>query len=615
MASRPHSTMIDPAHAVPALDSPSFGELQAFERLLAELSAGFVNLSPASVDDAITDALRRTVGLLDVDRANLISFAPQTSESYLTHSWTVDGVAAAAPRSVSGDFPWAMQRLQAGDPIVFSRLDELPAEAATDVATWRRIGVKANLTVPMTVGGRIEGAIALASFRGERHWPGELVSRLRILAEVFGNALAYKRARESLDSAMKFEQLVSAMLAALLTTEGPEDRDRVVEAGLRDMALSLGAERATLWERIGTSPEFRKAHRWLAVGVPVPADQAGGVAIPWIVAQMVAGSVVRFTSCTDLPPEAAADLPTLRELGVRSLVMVPVTVSGAVVRALSFATVHEERDWPEALVPRIALLGEVLASVLARDEAHRREQEARAQAMHATRVGAMGAFAASLAHELTQPLAASLANAETGVRLLAAPEPDLDELRATLADIVSDERRAGDLVQKLRRFLRRGEVERGELDLREVLAEVLQLVGREAQVRNVRLRLEIAEGLPKVVGDRVQLQQVVLNLLSNAIDAVAAGDRPAREVAVLAGSRGDRVGVEVRDSGAGMDAETLAQIFQPFFTTKPKGMGLGLSISRTIVEAHGGTLSAHSAPGKGSTFRIELPLRLPRGAP
>jgi signal transduction histidine kinase len=134
-------------------------------------------------------------------------------------------------------------------------------------------------------------------------------------------------------------------------------------------------------------------------------------------------------------------------------------------------------------------------------------------------------------------------------------------------------------------------------------------------VRNVRLRLEIAEGLPKVVGDRVQLQQVALNLLSNAIDAVAAGERPAREVAVLALRSGDGVRVEVRDSGAGMDAESLARIFQPFFTTKPKGMGLGLSISRTIVEAHGGTLSAHSAPGEGSTFRIELPRRLPRDAP
>jgi signal transduction histidine kinase len=615
MPSRLPATMIDPAQAVPTPDSRPVGAFLAFERLLAELSAGFVNLSPSRVDDAITDALRRIVALLDVDRANLIGFAPQTGESNLTHSWTVDGFASAAPRPVSGDFPWAMQRLQAGHPIVFSRLDELPAEAAADATTWRRIGVKANLTVPMTVGGRIEGAIAFASFRRERHWPGELVSRLHILAEVFGNALAHKRARESLDSAMKFERLVSGMLAALLMTDRAEDRDRVIEAGLRDMALSLGAERATLWQRIGTSPKLRKTHRWLAAGVPVPPEQADGVAIPWISAQIVGGTIVRFASRAGLPPEAAADLPALHELGVRSLVMVPVTVSGAVVRALSFATVHEERDWPEALVPRIALLGEVLASVLARDEAQRREREAMAQAAHATRVGAMGAFAASLAHELTQPLAAGLANAETGVRLLAAAEPDLDELRATLADIVADERRAGDLVQKLRRFLRRGEVEHGELAPAEVLEEVLRLVGREAEARGVRLHLEIAGALPKIVGDRVQLQQVVLNLLSNAMDAAAAGTRSAREVAVLAGRSGDGVRVEVRDSGAGMDADTLARIFQPFFTTKPKGMGLGLSISRTIVAAHGGTLSAHTAPGKGSTFRIELPLRPPRDAP
>jgi signal transduction histidine kinase len=378
------------------------------------------------------------------------------------------------------------------------------------------------------------------------------------------------------------------------------------------MARVFGAERATLWQRVGDKAEFAKTHRWLAEGAPVAPNAVGASITPWLTGQLLRGNVVRFANLGALPPEAAEDLPGLRTLHIRAAVVVPLSASGAVVGALAFATTREDREWPEALVPRIQLFGEVLASVVARRTAERREQEARAQAAHATRVGAMGAFAASLAHELTQPLAASLANAETGVRLLAAPEPDLDELRATLADIVADERRAGELVQKLRRFLRRGEVERGELDLREVLEEVLHLVGREAEARGVRLGLEIAEALPKIVGDRVELQQVVLNLLSNAIDAVAAGDRTVREIMVRAGRSGDGVSVEVRDSGPGMDAETLARIFQPFFTTKPKGMGLGLSISRTIVEAHGGTLSAHSAPGKGSTFRIELPPRPPR---
>ncbi|MBK7332470.1 MAG: GAF domain-containing protein [Betaproteobacteria bacterium] len=441
-------------------------EFLAFERLLAELSAGFVNLPTSRVDDAITDALRRIARLLGVDRANLIGFGARSGESTLTHSWTADGFPLAALRPVSRDYPWAMQRLRAGHAIVVARLAELPAEAAVDEASWRRFGVKANLTVPMTVDGRIEGAIALASFQRERSWPDELVSRLRILAEVFGNALAYKRVHESLQSAIGFERLVSDTLAALLTNDRVENRDRMIEAGLRDMALFLGADRATVLERIGDSAEFRTTHRAPTVEVPAPADQASVAAFPWICAQIVAGSVVRSSTGTDLPPEAAADLHALRELGVRSLVIMPLKIAGRVVRALSFATVHDERDWADHLVHRIALLGEVLASMLARDEAHRREQEAKAQAEHAARVGAVGAFAASLVHELTQPLAANLANAETGMRLLAAPEPDLDELRATLADIVADERRAVDLVQKLRRFLRRGEMERRELDLR-----------------------------------------------------------------------------------------------------------------------------------------------------
>ncbi len=606
MDPRPSSTMTDPARAMPAPDSLTTGEYLAFEQLLAELSASFVNLPASSVDPAITDALRRIVGLLGVERCNLVRFAAD-HEPRLTHTWSVAGVPAVVLRSISSEFPWLLRRIRAGDPVVVARLADLPPDAAVDHATWRRFGVKSNLTVPMTVRGRIEGAIALASLRRERQWPEQLVSRLRIIADVFGNALAHKRAQEALDAAIAFEQRVSAILGALLTT-GPAEQDRAIEAGLADMARVFGAERATLWQLVGDKAEFAKTHRWLAEGAPVAPDTVGASITPWLSGELLHGNVVRFANLGALPPEAAADLPGLRLLHIRAAVAVPLSVSGAVVGALAFATTHVDREWPEALVPRIRLFGEVLASVMARRTAERREHEAKAQAAHAARVGAMGAFAASLAHELTQPLAASLANAETGARLLASPEPDLDELRATLADIVADERRAGELVQKLRRFLRHGEVERGPLALRELLGEVLQLVAREAQARGVTLRLDASEALPEVVGDRVQLQQVVLNLLSNALDAVA-GDRPAREVAVFAGHSGDGVRVEVRDSGAGMDPETLARIFQPFFTTKPKGMGLGLSISRTIVEAHGGTLSAHSAPGMGSTFRVELPPR------
>jgi C4-dicarboxylate-specific signal transduction histidine kinase len=162
---------------------------------------------------------------------------------------------------------------------------------------------------------------------------------------------------------------------------------------------------------------------------------------------------------------------------------VPLTVAGAVVGSLSIATAQGDREWPDALIPRVRLLGEVFANFLARQAAGRREQEAQAQAAHAARVGTMGMVAASLVHELTQPLAASLANAENASELLAVPSPDLEELRSTVADIVADDRRVGALIQQLRRFLRRGDAEKIEVDIRDVIKETLRLVASDAAER------------------------------------------------------------------------------------------------------------------------------------
>ncbi len=592
-------------------------EIREFERLLADLSARFINLPAAEIDGAIRDALRRIVEILGVDRSSLYRYPPQTGEAHITHSWAVEGVPAGVPRDTSQSFPWIHRRVRSGQPVVFSRRDDLPPEAELDKATLRHRGhrgVKSNVTMPMVVAGRVEGALALGCLRKERTWPDELVERIRILATILGNALAHKRAQEALDAAVAFERSASDVLAALLTAARAE-QDHVIEAGLRDMARVFGAERATLWQRIGEKAGFTRTHGWVAEDAPHAPHSVDAVTTPWMSTQLVRGALVRFARHADLPPEAAEDLPALQALGIRAAVAVPLAVSGAVVGALSFVAIREDREWPDALVPRVKLLGEVFASVLARREAERREELAKAEAAHAARVATMGTFAASLAHELTQPVAAIMSNAEAALRLLGQRQPDLAELRGALGDIIADDRRAGDLIQELRRFLRRGEVTKGELALTGVLDEVLRVVGSEALGRGVALNVELPEDLPLVTGDRVQLQQVLLNLLLNAFDAVAAREPGARRVEVQAGPCACGVGVEVRDSGAGMDGAILARIFEPFFTTKPRGLGLGLSISRSIVEAHGGTLSARSAPGEGTTFRVELPVRTPGGAP
>jgi FixJ family two-component response regulator/signal transduction histidine kinase len=597
-------------HPGPGPAEAAVPETLEFERLLADLSAGFVNLPAARIDDAIIRALRRIVASLGADRAQLIRFSGD--EVVITHSGALDGVPAAPRRSLADDYPWVVGRIRSGAPAVIPGVNDMPPEAAVDQASFRRVGVKSNLTTPMKVGGKIEGCIAVGCLRQARDWPVPLIARMGVVADVFANALAHKRAQEGLDAAIGFERLTSRILASLLTAPRA-DLDDVIEAGLGEMAEAFGAERATLWRRVGDTEELVKSHRWLGQDVLIP-DTVGAMATPWISSRLVSGAVVRFARHADLPREAEPDLPGLRSLHIRAAVAVPLTESGAVVGALAFATSREDREWPDELVSRARLFGEVLASVLARQAAERREQDAQAQAAHAARVGTMGVVAASLVHELTQPLAASLANAETAAELLDAPAPDLGELRATVADIVADDRRIGDLIQQLRRFLRRGEVERSEVDLHELVDDVLRLVGGQATEKGVAIAIDVPDALPRLGADRVQLQQVLLNLLLNAIDAVAASEAGARRVSVSARPSGTGMAVEVADTGRGMDEPTLGRIFQPFFTTKPGGMGLGLSISRSIVAAHGGTLSARSAPGKGTTFRIELPLRPPAEA-
>jgi signal transduction histidine kinase len=587
---------------VAAAGEPTAAEpLPAFELLLAELSAKFINLPATAVDDAIVDALRRIITLLDVDRGQLLHVS--ASQVRVTHAWAVEGVPKAPLRTVQDLYPWAFGQIRRGHTVVVPRVADLPPDASVDKASWQRAGVRSNLTVPMVVAGRMERALTFGCLRRERAWPSDLVMRVQLLGEVFANALDHKRAQESLDAALRFERLVSDVLDSLLTAPNA-DQDAVIDDALRKAAQVLGAERATLWSRVPGRAEFRKTHRWPAD--PQHPISATAVSIPWISAQLVDGVSVRFASENELPSDARRDLESMRHLGVRSGVIVPLAVSGDVVGALSFATMTAEREWPESLVPRIRHLGEVFAAALARSAAERREREAKAQAIHAERVGAMGAFTASLAHELTQPLSAIESNAETATRLLASPHPDVEELRAALADILEDERRAASLIQKLRQYLRKGRDERRVLDVHGAVDEATRFVRSTAVDKGIALAVDVPQGL-HIAGDAVQIQQVVVNLLLNAFDAVMASARRERSVRLTGRADANDVVLEVRDSGTGMDAATLAQIFEPYFTTKTSGMGMGLAISRTIVEAHQGTLSAESTPGVGTTFRLAFP--------
>jgi PAS domain S-box-containing protein len=243
-----------------------------------------------------------------------------------------------------------------------------------------------------------------------------------------------------------------------------------------------------------------------------------------------------------------------------------------------------------------------------RKQAEAALQKAQAELAYAARVMTMGELAASLAHELRQPLTAILSNAQAALRFLAAASPDLDEVRTILADIVADDQRAGEVIHRLHQLLRRGELERRPLDLNEVIREVVRLMYSEVVMKNVTVILDLGADLPPVPGDRVQLQQVILNLLINGVEAMSVVEDRSRELLIRSCRHGSRdVLVVVRDVGIGLDPAQAARIFDSFYTTKPKGMGLGLSISRSIIEAHGGQLWAAPNEGYGTTLQFTLP--------
>jgi C4-dicarboxylate-specific signal transduction histidine kinase len=228
---------------------------------------------------------------------------------------------------------------------------------------------------------------------------------------------------------------------------------------------------------------------------------------------------------------------------------------------------------------------------------------------HLSRVAMLGELSGALSHELNQPLTAILANARAAQRLMAHERPDLAEVREILGEIADADRRAGEVITRLRAFLQNGEMQLSPVDLNEVACEVLTLVYSDLILRRVTVDTTgLSPDLPGVFGDRVQIQQVLLNLLLNACDAIAP-DGLDRQVTLSTAAGADgTVELSLADRGTGIPPEKIQHIFEPFFTTKPDGLGLGLSICRSIVTAHEGRLWAENNVDGGATFRLRLPV-------
>ena len=237
-----------------------------------------------------------------------------------------------------------------------------------------------------------------------------------------------------------------------------------------------------------------------------------------------------------------------------------------------------------------------------------RIRDAQLELARVSRVTTLGELAASIAHEINQPLAAIVADANASLNWLTPPDPDVDRVRDSLDAIIKDGHRAGEILQRIRQLVTKGETKRASVEINSVIRDVMPLLRSELQRHHVVAQADLAEVIPPALADRVQLQQVIINLVVNAVEAMASiDDRPRLLVIRSRVTDDDEVVVTVRDAGVGIDPSAVDQLFSAFFSTKPGGMGMGLSISRSIIEAHGGRFWATPNPDHGASFHFTLP--------
>ena len=536
-----------------------------YERLLGELSADFVSVVPDLVDDHLGHWLARLLQAFEVDRVALVQFSAHAPQLRVTHVRDVASDASQVRSYGIDELPACVEEFRRGHVVRLNRLADLPEKAAADRETLESGRGPVPAGRPLSVGGQTIAFLALSMHRRERAWTAELEHRLQLVGEVFANAIMRRNADRALRSS---DALSGAVLASLSARVAVLDRNgfiiRVNDAWL-DAALVLGAD------RIGVGANYLEVCRAAALREPAAREIAQAIE------EVLAGEHPSSFRLEYAPATAAGD------------------------------------QWYEVVVEplRRAQRGAVvmLTDCTARKRVELEVQMHRAEVAHAARAATLGELAAGLAHELNQPLAAILTNVEATRRLLRTQPFRTELLGEILDDIAADDVRASEIIRRMRALLQKGQVDVQRLDLNELTHDVLQLVASDSILRRVRIHPQLERDLPGVCGDRVQLQQVILNLMVNGLEAMGETVLARRHLFVRTAQPDESwVEVTVRDHGPGIPAEVLSRIYEPFFTTKRDGLGMGLSICRFIAEAHGGRLQASNLPDGGAALSFRLPI-------
>ena len=445
--------------------------------------------------------------------------------------------------------------------MLIGSVDDYPVDAHDDRRSFTTLGYKSGFALPLASAKEVLGCIGYVCTGTPMRWDRDLSARLRLIAEIFGSALARQHAEDAL---VGNEMLKTAILSSLASGVAVLDRQGCVIA-MNERWTGLARDSGLGWADVSIGED------------------------------LLARARAAETREAERVVEGA--------LGV---------LSGGLLRCVvphQIAAPQGPRFWVFSIHPLDRPEGGVVMTYTEITERKRAEldaQTARSELAHMARVATLGELASSFAHQLNQPLTAIVANAQAGRRLMASGDRG-GEVPSVLEDIAADGLRAGTVILRLREMLRKDDPRPVSIDVAALVEDVAALVANDALIREVSLRLSLPPSPLIVHGDRIQLQQAMLNVLMNAFEAVGDG-KGGRLVEVDARALdGQGVVIEVRDTGPGLPMPAT-RVFEAFYTTKPYGMGMGLPIVRTIVEAHGGSVHAANSPRGGAVFSVRLPL-------
>jgi len=412
-------------------------------------------------------------------------------------------------------------------------------------------------------------------------------------------------AEQAGETQRRLELLLLRLSAKLVAATGAQ-LDDVAEEILAQAAEFVGVDRAMLAMLDESTDSLRILHRWAAPGVG-PAQALGPAGLPATWARLRRGEPVEISSMSSMPDDLVGDRAGYVERGVKSVVGLPMMAGGRCLGVLVVAVVRHERSWDAGIVDGLHLLCLVLTNSIIRRHTELEVAQRREELSHMARVGIVGELSASLAHEINQPLGAILLSVQAAQRWLAGgvagagSAPEMHEVTRMLEMVANDVRRANTIIDRLRRLLRKQPTDLAEFRLDDLVAGIAALLSGDAVRRRIKLIHSASPEVPSVWGDRVQIEQVVVNLVLNAFDSIVAANAPERQVRVsVEAEPGGGVIVGVADTGGGIASDQLESVFEPFVTSKPDGIGMGLAICRMIVESHGGRIWAENLPGGGA---------------